>query len=301
MLAWVDDEALARTIDTGRATYWSRSRREYWVKGDTSGHVQWRQGGPPRLRRRHPALRGRPGRRGLPHRRPHLLRRRPRAPRRWLSPPSERPAPRTFGPVVLRRPRRSGARRGGRRPSRGSRGSPAASTSRRRRQRWARRCRCDSVAESPLAAALALVVLACWGVLLVTRGRFRRAVAVLALSPPLGLVAATVEAFFSLPDAPRRRAARGLGHRHRDHRLTAWYAVALVARGRCVVGHDAGRRPARAARGPRWAPGTTPRRARRATTDAATDEPPDGEHRHLEGPRRRTRPDRLDSAQHSPR
>jgi len=41
MLAWVDDEALARTIGTGRATYWSRSRREYWVKGDTSGHVQW--------------------------------------------------------------------------------------------------------------------------------------------------------------------------------------------------------------------------------------------------------------------
>jgi phosphoribosyl-AMP cyclohydrolase len=41
MLAWVDDEALARTIHTGRATYWSRSRREYWVKGDTSGHVQW--------------------------------------------------------------------------------------------------------------------------------------------------------------------------------------------------------------------------------------------------------------------
>jgi len=43
MLAWVDDEALARTIATGRATYWSRSRREYWVKGDTSGHVQWIQ------------------------------------------------------------------------------------------------------------------------------------------------------------------------------------------------------------------------------------------------------------------
>jgi len=40
MLAWVDDEALARTIDTGRATYWSRSRREYWVKGETSGHTQ---------------------------------------------------------------------------------------------------------------------------------------------------------------------------------------------------------------------------------------------------------------------
>jgi phosphoribosyl-AMP cyclohydrolase len=40
MLAWIDDEALARTLETGRATYWSRSRQEYWVKGDTSGHVQ---------------------------------------------------------------------------------------------------------------------------------------------------------------------------------------------------------------------------------------------------------------------
>jgi phosphoribosyl-AMP cyclohydrolase len=40
MLAWMDDEALARTLATGRATYWSRSRGEYWVKGDTSGHVQ---------------------------------------------------------------------------------------------------------------------------------------------------------------------------------------------------------------------------------------------------------------------
>jgi phosphoribosyl-AMP cyclohydrolase len=41
MLAWMDDEALHRTLTTGRATYWSRSRREYWVKGDTSGHRQW--------------------------------------------------------------------------------------------------------------------------------------------------------------------------------------------------------------------------------------------------------------------
>lgn len=41
MLGWMDDEALARTLRTGRATYWSRSRGEYWVKGDTSGHVQW--------------------------------------------------------------------------------------------------------------------------------------------------------------------------------------------------------------------------------------------------------------------
>jgi phosphoribosyl-AMP cyclohydrolase len=41
MLGWMDDEALARTMATGRATYWSRSRREYWVKGETSGHRQW--------------------------------------------------------------------------------------------------------------------------------------------------------------------------------------------------------------------------------------------------------------------
>jgi len=40
MLAWMDDEALARTLHTGRATYWSRSRGEYWVKGETSGHAQ---------------------------------------------------------------------------------------------------------------------------------------------------------------------------------------------------------------------------------------------------------------------
>ncbi|WP_149085326.1 MULTISPECIES: phosphoribosyl-AMP cyclohydrolase [Microbacterium] len=40
MLAWVDAEALRRTLTSGRATYWSRSRREYWRKGDTSGHIQ---------------------------------------------------------------------------------------------------------------------------------------------------------------------------------------------------------------------------------------------------------------------
>src|SRR5580693_8502837 len=40
MLGWMDDEALHRTLTTGRGTYWSRSRQEYWVKGETSGHVQ---------------------------------------------------------------------------------------------------------------------------------------------------------------------------------------------------------------------------------------------------------------------
>src|SRR6201990_1400590 len=41
MLGWMDDEALHRTITSGRCTYWSRSRQEYWVKGDTSGPQQW--------------------------------------------------------------------------------------------------------------------------------------------------------------------------------------------------------------------------------------------------------------------
>ena len=41
MVGWMDDEALHRTLTTGRCTYWSRSRQEYWVKGDTSGAQQW--------------------------------------------------------------------------------------------------------------------------------------------------------------------------------------------------------------------------------------------------------------------
>jgi phosphoribosyl-AMP cyclohydrolase len=41
MLAWMDEEALHRTLTTGRATYWSRSRQEYWVKGATSGNHQY--------------------------------------------------------------------------------------------------------------------------------------------------------------------------------------------------------------------------------------------------------------------
>ena len=40
MVGWMDDEALHRTLTTGRSTFWSRSRGEYWVKGETSGHTQ---------------------------------------------------------------------------------------------------------------------------------------------------------------------------------------------------------------------------------------------------------------------
>ncbi|MCU1572445.1 MAG: phosphoribosyl-AMP cyclohydrolase [Micrococcaceae bacterium] len=41
MLGWMDEEALHRTLTTGRVTFFSRSRQEYWRKGDTSGHVQY--------------------------------------------------------------------------------------------------------------------------------------------------------------------------------------------------------------------------------------------------------------------
>ena len=40
MLAWMNKEALAKTIVTGNVTYWSRSRNQLWVKGETSGHTQ---------------------------------------------------------------------------------------------------------------------------------------------------------------------------------------------------------------------------------------------------------------------
>lgn len=41
MVGYMNDEALRRTLTEGRVTFWSRSRQEYWRKGDTSGHVQY--------------------------------------------------------------------------------------------------------------------------------------------------------------------------------------------------------------------------------------------------------------------
>lgn len=40
MMAWMNAEAVARTLETRRVTYWSRSRQSFWVKGESSGHVQ---------------------------------------------------------------------------------------------------------------------------------------------------------------------------------------------------------------------------------------------------------------------
>lgn len=40
MMAWMNAESVARTLETGKVTYWSRSRQSFWVKGESSGHLQ---------------------------------------------------------------------------------------------------------------------------------------------------------------------------------------------------------------------------------------------------------------------
>jgi len=40
MMAWMNAEAVAKTLETGKVTYWSRSRQAFWIKGETSGHTQ---------------------------------------------------------------------------------------------------------------------------------------------------------------------------------------------------------------------------------------------------------------------
>lgn len=40
MMAWMNAEAVIKTLETGRVTYWSRSRQTFWIKGETSGHTQ---------------------------------------------------------------------------------------------------------------------------------------------------------------------------------------------------------------------------------------------------------------------
>jgi uncharacterized membrane protein (TIGR02234 family) len=85
------------------------------------------------------------------------------------------------------------------------------------------------VASSPLATALALVVLACWGVVLVTRARFRRAVAWLAVLAAAGIVVTVVVAPFTLPDHLAEQTLQRTGTSLDETRLTAWFWVALAA------------------------------------------------------------------------
>jgi uncharacterized membrane protein (TIGR02234 family) len=85
------------------------------------------------------------------------------------------------------------------------------------------------IASSPLGTALAFVVLACWGVLLVTRGRFRRAIAALSVLAALGYVATVVWAPFSLPDHLVEQVRRRTGMTLDDTGLTGWFWLACVA------------------------------------------------------------------------
>jgi uncharacterized membrane protein (TIGR02234 family) len=85
------------------------------------------------------------------------------------------------------------------------------------------------VASSPLGTALAFVVLACWGVLLVTRGRFRRAIAGLAVLAGLGYAATVAWAPFSLPDHLVEQVRRRTGATLDDTALTGWYWLACAA------------------------------------------------------------------------
>jgi uncharacterized membrane protein (TIGR02234 family) len=85
------------------------------------------------------------------------------------------------------------------------------------------------VSSSPLGTALAFVVLACWGVLLVTRGRFRRGIAGLSVLAALGYVAAVAWAPFSLPEHLVEQVRVRTGSVLDETALTGWFWLAVVA------------------------------------------------------------------------
>jgi uncharacterized membrane protein (TIGR02234 family) len=85
------------------------------------------------------------------------------------------------------------------------------------------------ISSSPLGTALALVVLACWGVLLVTRGRFRRGIAGLAVLGALGYVASVAWAPFSLPDHLVEQVRVRTGAVLEETSLTGWFWLAVAA------------------------------------------------------------------------
>jgi uncharacterized membrane protein (TIGR02234 family) len=114
-------------------------------------------------------------------------------------------------------------------------------------------------AKAPLATALALVVLAAWGVVLVTRGRFRRVISWVLAVATVGLLAAVVGALFAAPDAVADAYAP-YGITQIDVQRTAWSWLALVGSilalaAAAVAVRDVGRWPAM---GKRYdAPGAT--------------------------------------------
>jgi uncharacterized membrane protein (TIGR02234 family) len=99
----------------------------------------------------------------------------------------------------------------------------------------------DSGTRYPLASAISLVLLAAWGVLLVTRGRARRAFAMLTVVVALGLTVCVVAAYATLPDTARDSFDELMGRRSSDTGFTGWFwttavcaLVALVPAGLAV-------------------------------------------------------------------
>ena len=145
----------------------------------------------------------------------------------------------------------------------------------------------DTSARAPLAGALALVVLACWGVLLVTRGAVRRAVAVLAVLAALGVLAAVLLGYGAAADGLRDSMDRA----DADVSRTGWYWTGLVAALVSALTALAAVRftPHWPAMGSRYdAPGT------------AREAPRGDQPRPLARTRRRTRPDPARTAAHRP-
>lgn len=91
------------------------------------------------------------------------------------------------------------------------------------------------IGEMPLAGALSLVVLAGWGVVLVTRGRLRRVVMVVAALAAVGLLVTTVWALFTLQDSVGEQLRAASGEDTSAVHLTGWYAAACLAAVGCVV------------------------------------------------------------------
>ncbi len=87
----------------------------------------------------------------------------------------------------------------------------------------------DSGTRYPVASALSLVLLAAWGVLLVTRGAVRRAFALVAVAAALGLVVAVVVALFTLPDSAGNTFEELMGRNGQESGFTGWYWTAAVA------------------------------------------------------------------------
>ncbi len=86
----------------------------------------------------------------------------------------------------------------------------------------------DAGTHYPLASAVSLVLLAAWGVLLVTRGAVRRAFAVVAALAAVALVASVVTAYFTLPDSARDSYDQLMGRGSQEQGFTGWFWTAAV-------------------------------------------------------------------------